>query len=182
MTAWSCSIRTPIANGFAVISTLRLCSISYVSRALWPTPESTTVVSIRSSPLTSTPMMRSFSINKSVTLAPNLTSPPHSIMRSRIAFTMVRNLSVPTWGLCLYKISSGAPNSTKYLEISCNLGWVTRVVNLPSEKVPAPPSPNCTFDSGLNTPSFQNVSTSWLRVSTSWPRSRTIGRYPSRAR
>ena len=82
------------------------------------------------------------------------------MMRSRMAFTMVRNLSVPTWGLCLYKISSGAPNSTKYLDISCNRGWVMRVVNLPSEKVPAPPSPNCTLDSGLNMPFFQNVSTS----------------------
>ena len=85
-----------MANGFAVISTFRLCSISYVSRALCPTPDKTTVVSMRSLPLTSTPTIWSFSINKSVILAPKRTSPPHSMMRSRIAFTMVRNLSVPT--------------------------------------------------------------------------------------
>ena len=135
----------------------------YVSRALCPIPHNTISAGNDSVPLIVTPVIRLFSVIISVTCAPKRTSPPQAIICSRIAFTMCRKISVPTCGLCLYKISSGAPNSTKYVAISCKRGCVTRVVNFPSENVPAPPSPNCTLDSGLKIPCFQKASTSNVR-------------------
>ena len=53
------------------------------------------------------------------------------------------------------------------------------VVSLPSEKVPAPPSPNCTFDSVSSLCCDQNVFTLLVLLSTSPPRSRTRGRRPA---
>jgi hypothetical protein len=50
--------------------------------------------------------------------------------------------------------------------------------SLPSEKVPAPPSPNCTFDSGLSTFLRHRPQVSCVRSRTALPRSRTIGRKP----
>jgi hypothetical protein len=47
---------------------------------------------------------------------------------------------------------------------------------LPSEKVPAPPSPNCTFDSGSSTFLRHSPQVSCVRSRTALPRSRTIGR------
>lgn len=52
------------------------------------------------------------------------------------------------------------------------------VVSFPSEKAPAPPSPNCTLDSGFNSPVFQNSSTVLVLESTSSPLSKTIGLNP----
>ena len=52
-----------------------------------------------------------------------------------------------------------------------------RVVSLPSEKVPAPPSPKTPFDSGLNTSLFQNPLRSLTRCGTFRPCSITIGSY-----
>ena len=71
-------------------------------------------VGIFSLSLTTTATMAPFSMTRSVTLAPKRTSPPQSIICWRMAFTMPRSISVPTCGLCLYKISSGAPKFTKY--------------------------------------------------------------------
>lgn len=56
------------------------------------------------------------------------------------------------------------------------------VINLPSEKVPAPPSPNCTFESGLSFPVFQNKFTSFCRSGTGFPLSSIIGLKPASAR
>ena len=50
--------------------------------------------------------------------------------------------------------------------------------SLPSEKVPAPPSPNCTFDSGSSTPRRHRPQVSRVRSRTALPRSSTIGRRP----
>src|SRR5690554_1872290 len=52
------------------------------------------------------------------------------------------------------------------------------VVSLPSEKVPAPPSPNWTFDSVLSLPVSQNSLTSFTLSSILLPLSRSIGLYP----
>ena len=49
------------------------------------------------------------------------------------------------------------------------------VVSLPSEKAPAPPSPNCTLLVVSRIPFFQKLCTSSVRVSTSLPRSIKIG-------
>ena len=53
-----------------------------------------------------------------------------------------------------------------------------RLYSLPSEKVPAPPSPNWTFDSGSSTLRRHRPQVSRVRSRTCLPRSRMIGRYP----
>ena len=58
------------------------------------------------------------------------------------------------------------------------MGSLTSVFNLPSEKVPAPPSPNCTLETVSNTPLSQKRSTSFVRSVTERPRSRTTGAQP----
>ena len=52
------------------------------------------------------------------------------------------------------------------------------MVNLPSEKVPAPPSPNCTFESVFIFPSCLKSSTSFCLSSTAFPCSINIGLCP----
>ena len=52
------------------------------------------------------------------------------------------------------------------------------VPSLPSENVPAPPSPNDTFDSGSRMPSLKNLSTSLTLSDIFFPRSSTIGFAP----
>ena len=56
------------------------------------------------------------------------------------------------------------------------------VVSLPSEKVPAPPSPNCTFACGSSGPPASNAATAAERSSTHAPRSTTSGRSAASAR
>ena len=52
------------------------------------------------------------------------------------------------------------------------------VVNFPSENVPAPPSPNCTFEKGFNCLSCRKPSTSCFLSSTVFPCSIIIGDIP----
>ena len=105
------------------------------------------------------------------------TSPP----RLSISFLMLRTIStrrsVPICGFASYVMLSSAPCSTKisrtllirpYTSLTC-------VFSFPSEKVPAPPSPNCALDSGLSFPPFQNESTDFILSSTASPRSTTTG-------
>ena len=49
------------------------------------------------------------------------------------------------------------------------------MLSLPSEKVPAPPSPNWTLDSSFKTPASKNLETVFTLLSTSSPLSITIG-------
>ena len=56
--------------------------------------------------------------------------------------------------------------------------FFTDVLSFPSENVPAPPSPNWTFESGTRIPVFQKFSTSLFRLSTLLPLSITIGLNP----
>mgnify|MGYP000665309888 CR=1 FL=1 len=65
----------------------------------------------------------------------------------------------------------------KNLSVSSK-GILYQRIQLPSEKVPAPPSPNCTLDAGFNTPFFQKASTRLVLASTSSPRSKRMGQYP----
>ena len=51
-------------------------------------------------------------------------------------------------------------------------------VSFPSEKVPAPPSPNWTLELVFKIPLFIKLSTVFLRFSTCSPCSITIGLYP----
>ena len=69
------------------------------------------------------------------------------------------SISVPTWGLASVRILSGAPQRTSSSKIHRWRRSLVPVFSLPSEKAPAPPSPNCTLDSGSRTPFFQKFST-----------------------
>ena len=75
-------------------------------------------------------------------------------------------MSVPICGFDKYKISSGAPNFTNSCNTFLQNLLLIPVVNLPSEKVPAPPSPNCTFDKGFNLPFNKNSSIVFFLSST----------------
>ena len=57
-----------------------------------------------------------------------------------------------------------------------NDGWYYREWAPAAEKVPAPPSPNCTFEEVSSTLLFHNADTFFSRFSTLSPRSITIGR------
>ena len=64
--------------------------------------------------------------------------------RYSLAFLSIRtSLSVPRWGFPVTKISGGAPNATSDLNTvrTSSLFLPMRVVSLPSDHVPAPPSP-----------------------------------------
>ena len=79
-------------------------------------------------------------------------------------------------------MSAGAPASTSVRNtVEMRGSWVP-VVSLPSEKVPAPPSPNCTLEVVSSTPVAQKRSTSAVRSSTGRPRSSTMGMTPFRAK
>ena len=84
-------------------------------------------------------------------------------------------------GLATKRISSGAPARTNS-SITLRVRWRGSLIwlqSLPSEKVPAPPSPNCTFDSGSSTPRRHRPQVSFVRSRTALPRSRTSGRRPA---
>ena len=55
------------------------------------------------------------------------------------------------------------------------------VFNLPSEYVPAPPSPNWIFELGLRILVFKKLSVVMFLLSTSSPLSKTMGIYPNSA-
>ena len=85
-----------------------------------------------------------FEILISVSVVLYLNSPPKEMIFSLIFFTTSLNILVPICGLASYKISSGAPHSTNVSNtffILCSRSLI-EVFNLPSENVPAPPSPN----------------------------------------
>ena len=80
-------------------------------------------------------------------------------------------------------MDGSAPKRTKVSSTRRFLpeGSFTDVFSLPSEKVPAPPSPNCTLLLELSMPLSQNFWTSQVLFSTRLPRSITIGRKPASA-
>ena len=80
-------------------------------------------------------------------------------------------------------MDASAPKRTKVSSTRRFLpeGSFTDVFSLPSEKVPAPPSPNCTLLLGLSIPLSQNFCTSKVLFSTLLPRSITIGQKPASA-
>ena len=87
-------------------------------------------------------------------------------------------MSVPICGLAVYNVDSGAPKLTNSWRTLVQKGLWIPLVNLPSEKVPAPPSPNWTFDKQSNLPVFLNISTTFCLFSTLSPCSITIGVIP----
>ena len=109
----------------------------------------------------------------------NINSPPRPSTVLRIAFTTPAKRSVPMCGVAEYIISLGAPCSQNFSNTRRQRLSFIPVVSLPSEKVPAPPSPNCTFDSGFKTLDRQKLLTEAVRSSTVSPRSMIIGESPA---
>ena len=120
MSRWRCSMRTPTAKGLGSIGTPRFCSISNVSRALWPGASTTCFVGSVYSPsgaLTRSAVTLPLFCSISTTLWENRTSPPRSMISRRRFCSTTYNLSVPTWGLASTKISSLAPKRTNSSKI-----------------------------------------------------------------
>ena len=90
-----------------------------------------------------------------------------------------RSLSVPTWGFCCHATSGGAPCESSVCFTKAHKGSWMRVVSLPSENVPAPPSPNWMFASGCKTPVCSKAFTAAARFSMAGPRSSTRGAKPA---
>ena len=124
------------------------------------------------------PVTLPFSVSSFVIFVPNRTSPPWARMVCRMCFTTFTRISVPICGFPSYKMDAGAPASTKIRSTSRFLPSLsfTSVFSFPSEKVPAPPSPNCALHSVSSTPSSQKDSTALHRSSTCRPRSKSTGR------
>ena len=133
-------------------------------------------------PSTWRPVSRSPTYSRPARQWPNRTSQPSSSSSSRRLLTTWRKISVPMWGLWDQRTSSGAPAEISVSSTAEIRGSWVPVVSFPSEKVPAPPSPNCTLLEAFKSPVSQNRSTSRVRVSTSWPRSSTMQGSPFRAR
>ena len=85
---------------------------------------------------------------------------------------------MPIWGLDKYNISFGAPKLTNSCKTFLHKGLLIPVVNLPSEKVPAPPSPNWTLENGFKILLNKKLSTSFFLSSTVLPCSTIIGQIP----
>ena len=155
-----CSIRTPTANALGCITTPCSLSSINVSLALCPVASITAshaICEILPACSYSTPQMRSPCKRNLTKRVSKCTVAPSAKISSRIDCTTSRSLSVPICGFCIYKISSGAPCATKHSSTFRFLpeGSFTIVLSLPSEKVPAPPSPNCTLHSGSSSPVCQ---------------------------
>ena len=178
-----CSIRTPTAKSLAHICTPRARSISNVSRALCPIASTKTDgVSTSSLPvlISCTTALCNFPFCKRTSFKSvwKRTSPPLARIYSRMFFTMVFKLSLPICGFCNHKISSGAPNCTNVFNTSPFNALCVCVLSFPSEKVPAPPSPNCTLLFLSSTRVWIKLCTLFSRSSTLAPRSITIGVMP----
>ena len=103
--------------------------------------------------------------------APKRTSPPHAIICSRMVSTTFMSLSVPNVRLAFPKNLFRGARLRENMQHVAATGFLMFVVSLPSENVPAPPSPNCTFDSGFKAPPSLKELTEVMRASTSSPRS-----------
>ena len=175
-------MRAPMEKGLRAMRTPRAFSASKVSRALWPmastTPSAGRVSRAPSAVSRIAAAMRPPSTSSPTSRVSKRTSPPRETIFSRSAFTTPGSRSVPMWGLARYRISSGAPHSQRILSAMAQRGSLMPVVSLPSENAPAPPSPNCTFERGLNAPPDQKDATAAARRATSCPRSTTMGRAP----
>ena len=94
--------------------------------------------------------------------------------------TTFTSLKVPMCGCASNKMSSGAPALTNSC-ITLRPKWRGSLIwlySLPSENVPAPPSPNCTLLSGCKLCLRHKSQVSLVRSRTGLPRSSTMGLKP----
>ena len=178
-------MRTPTAKGLAAMGTPAPYSIRKVSRAEWPgasTRASQGSSSRPPGPVSVTPVSRPSDTRRPSSWVRKRTSQPRAISSRRRAATTRRSRSVPMWGRWDQRTSSGAPAAMRVSTTAEMRGSWVPVVSLPSEKVPAPPSPNWTLDSGSSGPPAQKRSTAAARASTGSPRSSTTQGRPFRAR
>ena len=120
------------------------------------------------------------SMSMSTTRCSKRTSPPSAMICSRKFSTTLTNLKVPMCGWAANKMSAGAPACTNSF-MTLRPKWRGSLIwlySLPSEKVPAPPSPNCTLLSGLSVCLRHKPQVSLVRWRTGLPRSMTIGLKP----
>ena len=173
-----CSMRTPAAKGFGKSSMPQSSKSSYVSLPPWPAAIMSAQHGILSVPFlvsTIAPDILSPSRSMPQSLVSKRTSAPSVIAACLMFFTVSISLSVPICGFAIMRISSGAPNRASRSITSLDRGSFILVVSLPSENVPAPPSPNMTLLFGFSLALCQKSWTSFRRSSTHLPRSITIG-------
>ena len=166
----------PTAKFFWIMGMPWANSLSKVSRALCPGARTAVCVSI--SPLSvSTPVRTPCSVRKPRQQVSKRISPPASRISARRRGRIRSSLSEPTWGFASYRISGGPPAFTKVSRTKAALPSLslTRVLSLPSEKVPAPPSPNWTLEAGSSLPLSQKRRMSSCLFSTGRPRSISRG-------
>ena len=173
-----------MAKGFGSMAAPRRSSISNVSLALWPTARKRVSQSISSRPRSdsvTTPRKAPPERRRSLSLHPKRISPPRErICRLRFPTTSART-SVPTWGMASQRMRCCAPKPANRRSTYAAAEPPTPVFSFPSEKVPAPPSPNCTLHSVSRMPFSRNRRTFSRRCSTGRPRSKTSGRRPASA-
>ena len=121
---------------------------------------------------------------KSVRVVSYLNSPPKEIISSLKLIITFLKTSVPMCALDKYVISLSAPHLWKIFNTSFILLFLSLILvfNLPSEKVPAPPSPKHILLFSKSIPFSKKFSTSTTLSSTFLPRSIISGLYPSLAR
>ncbi len=137
-----CSMRTPIANALASSVTPARPSIACTSRAEWPVATTTARPMISPPSASRTPIARPPWITSSVARAPNRISLPALASFSRSAVITLGSLLEPTCGRASTRISCGAPcNARISMTSRTSPRLCDRVYSLPSEYVPAPPSP-----------------------------------------
>ena len=123
-----------------------------------------------------TAVSRPFFASNPVRAVSKSTRPPSASISARMEAMTPRKRSVPTWGFCCQAISAGAPWASRVSVTKPHSSSPMRVVSLPSEKVPAPPSPNWMLAFGSSAPAAKKRSTAATRFSRAGPRSSTSGR------
>ena len=190
MSACRCSMRTPMAKVLRSMGTPRSRSSSKTSRAECPQARMTQLAATRSSVwepsaavwVSVTERTRPPVTSRSLMRQRQRTSPPvSSIMRTMLVTTR-GSTSLPTWGLASHRICGWAPASTKVSRMRRWAGLLVPVCSLPSENVPAPPTPYWMLLSTSSSPVALCASTTLLRRAASSPRSTSRGERPALAR
>jgi len=140
-------------KGLGSMKTPRSCSIVKVSRALWPSASTTWSARSCSPEASVTPRMCLRSIRMSLTRCPKRISPPAQQYR-RASSRPCDQAERADMRLGDEQDLLGRAGLDEFAEhLARQMARVADLApQLAVENVPAPPSPNCTFDSGLSWP------------------------------